>query len=281
MPLYQVLVLALVQAFTEFLPISSTAHLALIPWLFGWTGPGHGEISELTFDIALHAGTLLATIAYFFRDWLQIAAQALGINYAPDTELSKNRHLLWMLAAATIPVGLFGALFEKQAETTFRGPLVIATMLIGVGILMWLGDRRRDLVKGIDHVSWRDSILIGCAQAVAIIPGTSRSGATMTAGLFRGLRREADARFSFLLSTPALCGAAIMAARQLHKAGGIPPDLRPAFIVGTLVSAAAGFAVIAFLLRYLRTHTMRFFVYYRIIFGIIIIALAIFVRRSG
>lgn len=278
MPLYQVVVLALVQAFTEFLPISSTAHLALSRWLLGWTGDG--SMSDLTFDIALHAGTLLATLIYFFRDWLQIAAQAFGIDYQPDPEIAHNKRLLWMLAAATLPVAIIGVLFEKYAESVLRGPLVIAGMLIAVGFIMWIADRRQDLKKGIDRVTWADSLVIGSAQALAIIPGTSRSGATMTASLFRGLKRDTAARFSFLLSTPALLGAAIMAFRDVWKAGGIPADLVSSFIVGVVVSAITGWLVIAWLLRYLRTRTLRFFVYYRVIFGIIVIALVLF-RRAG
>ncbi|HWR54677.1 MAG TPA: undecaprenyl-diphosphate phosphatase [Bryobacteraceae bacterium] len=278
MPLYQVVVLALVQAFTEFLPISSTAHLALSRWLLGWTGDG--SMSDLTFDIALHAGTLLATVVYFFRDWLQIGSQALGIDYRPDPEIARNSRLLWMLAAATLPVAVIGLLFEKYAETVFRGPLVIAVMLIGVGIIMWIADQRQDLKKGIDRVTWADSLVIGFAQALAIIPGTSRSGITMTASLFRGLKRDTAARFSFLLSTPALFGAAIMAFRDIWKAGGIPPELMTSFLAGVVVSAVTGWLVIAWLLRYLRTRTLRFFIYYRVIFGIIVIALVLF-RRAG
>jgi len=279
MSLYVVLILALIQSLTEFLPISSTAHLALSRWLFGW-GPA-GGMSDLTFDIALHIGTLAATAIYFFRDWLQIAAQAFGIKYAPDAELAQNRNLLWMLAAATLPVGILGAMFEKYAETVFRGPLVIAAMMIVVGVVMWMADRRAFLKKGIDKVSWKDAIFVGCAQALAIIPGTSRSGATITASLFRDMKRDTAARFSFLLSTPALAGAAVMALHDVYKAGGIPPGLMKDFVVGVSVSAIGGWLVIAWLLRFLRTRTLRFFVYYRVIFGIIIIALAIFVRRAG
>lgn len=279
MSLYVVLILAIVQSLTEFLPISSTAHLALARWLFGW-GPAAG-VSDLTFDIALHLGTLTATAAYFFRDWLQLAAQAFGIKYEPDPELARNRNLLWMLAAATVPVGIIGAMFEKYAETVFRGPLVIAGMMIGVGVVMWIADRRVFLKKGMDKVSWKDALIVGCAQALAIIPGTSRSGVTITASLFRDMKRDTAARFSFLLSTPALTGAAIMAVHDVYKAGGVPPELMTDFIAGVAVSAVAGWVVIAWFLRFLRTRTLRFFVYYRVIFGIIIIALALFVRRAG
>ncbi len=281
MPIYQILILAVVQSLTEFLPISSTAHLAMSRWLLGWTGPGHGAITDLTFDIALHLGTLLATVVYFFRDWLQVTLQAFGVSYGPDPELAKNRRLLWMLAVATVPVGVAGFLLEHYAETTFRGPLVIAAMLILVGGIMWAGDRRQDLAKGLDSMSWTDTFLVGCAQAFAIIPGVSRSGSTITAGLFRGVRRDAAARFSFLLSTPALLGAATKALLDIRESGGVPAELAQEFALGIVVSAITGWLVIAWFLRYLRTRTLRFFVYYRIVFGIILIALAIFVRRAG
>ncbi len=281
MALYVVLILAILQSLTEFLPISSTAHLALSRWLFGWTGPGHGAVSDLTFDIALHLGTLAATAIYFFRDWLQLAAQAFGIKYTPDPELAKNRNLLWMLAVATLPVAVIGFLFEDYAETVLRGPLVIAAMMIVVGLVMWVGDRRMRLKKSLDIVSWTDVFVVGCAQALAIIPGTSRSGVTMTAALFRDVKRDTAARLSFLLSTPALLGAAVMAGRDLYKAGGIPGELAVDFAIGMVVSGVAGWMVIAWFLRYLRTRTLRFFVYYRIVFGIIVIALALLVRRAG
>src|SRR5579872_3246969 len=135
MPLYQVVVLAIIQGITEFLPISSTAHLTLAPWLLGWVDPG------LTFDIALHVGTLLAIIVFFFRSWLQIVAQGFGIHYGHDEGLRENPQLLWLLAMGSIPIGIFGYVFGKQAETTWRSPLVIGTMMVLIGILMWIGER--------------------------------------------------------------------------------------------------------------------------------------------
>jgi undecaprenyl-diphosphatase len=273
MPLYQVIVLALVQSLTEFLPISSTAHLALVPRLLGWNNP---EINSLDFDIALHVGTLAAVIAYFFRDWLQIIAQGFGISYSPDPELRQNRALLWLLVIATIPAGILGALFKKAAETTWRGSLIIGIMLVAVGLLMYVADRASRLKKDIGEVSPLDAILIGLSQALAIIPGVSRSGITISTGLFRDLDRQAAARFSFLLSTPALAGAATLAFLDLHKHGGLADSMRVPFLVGVAVSAVFGWVVIAYFLRFLRTHTLRFFVYYRVVFGIIIIALAVF-----
>jgi undecaprenyl-diphosphatase len=271
-PLYQVVILAIVQSLTEFLPISSTAHLALIPRLLGWNSPW---LNSLDFDIALHFGTLAAVIVYFFRDWVEIAAGGFGIRYGRDPQIAQNRRLLWLLALATLPVGVLGYVFKEQAETVWRSSYVIGAMLIVVGVVIYVAERVGRATKDLGAVSLTDALSIGAAQALAIVPGVSRSGITISAGLFRGINRETAARFSFLLSTPALTGAALAAFRDLHKHGGLAPEMQLPFIVGVLVSAVTGWVVIAFFLRFLRTHTLRFFVYYRIVFGIIVIALAI------
>ena len=268
MPLYQIIVLAIIQGITEFLPISSTAHLALAPWLLGWTDPG------LTFDIALHLGTLLSVLVYFFRTWLQVIAQAFGIRYGDDEMLRQNPRLLWLMAIGSLPVGFFGFIFGRQAETTWRNPFVIGTMLIAVGVLMWIGERAGTRKKNLAGVTLGDSVAIGVAQALAIVPGTSRSGITITAGLFRNLDRVAAARFSFLLATPAIAAAAAKAFYDLAKHGGIPAEMQLPFVIGIVLSGLSGFAVIAFFLRFLQRHGLLFFIYYRIVFGIIVIALA-------
>ena len=278
MPLYQAVVLALVQALTEFLPISSQAHLWFVPWVFGWKDPG------LTFDVALHAGTLVAVLIYFFRDWVQIIAHGFGINAGHDEELRKNQGLLWLLVIATIPAGVAGVLFEKQADTVWRTPYLIGAMLLAVGALMWMAERRAKDNQGnksIDSVGWGDGLWIGFSQALALIPGTSRSGITITTGLFRGLTRETAARFSFLLSTPVIAGAVLKKLWDIHKEGGFPHDMRAPFAVGTAVSGVAGALVIAVFLRYLRRNSLMPFVYYRIVFGIIVIALAAFFRAGA
>jgi undecaprenyl-diphosphatase len=275
MPIYQAVVLAIVQALTEFIPISSTAHLVLIPWLFGWKDAG------LTFDVALHAGTLVAVIIYFFRDWVQIIGQGFGLNIGSDPDLKQNRSLLWLLAVASIPIGIVGYLFDKQADTTWRQPYVIGTMLIVVGIVMWMAERRRIGSKAMSTIQMSDGIAVGLAQAVSVIPGTSRSGATISAGLFRNLTREAAARFSFLLSTPAIAAAVAKKFYDIRKAGGIPADMKAPIVVGIVVSGVLGAIVIAFFLRYLRRGSLMPFVYYRIVFGIIVIALAAFFRFSA
>jgi undecaprenyl-diphosphatase len=275
MPLLHVIFLAILQGATEFLPISSSAHLALMPWLFGWPDQG------LVFDIALHLGTLAAVLMYFFRDWLQVLAQGFGIDWGPDPELRKNPRLLWLLAAASIPIGILGYALEHYAEHAWRTPWVIGGMLIAVALLMAWAERAGTHTKDIGAVSLRDSLTIGAAQALAIVPGTSRSGITITAGLFRNLSRPAAARFSFLLSTPAIAAAGLKAAWDLKKSGGIPPGMHTPFFLGVAVSAVTGCLVIAFFLRWLKTHNLRFFIAYRIIFGIIVIALAVYRLTAG
>ena len=273
MPLYQVLVLAAVQGLTEFLPVSSTAHLYLTSWLFGW------QVESLEFDIALHIGTLAAVVIYFFRDWLQIVAQAFGVNYDPDPQLRQNRAMLWLLAVGSIPVGVFGFLFSKQAESTWRNPYVMGVMLIAVGLLMWVVDRAGKKKRDLATLGLRDAAVIGLAQALAIVPGTSRSGITITAARFRNLDRESAARFSFLLSTPAIAAAAAKAIHDLVKHGGIGPDMRVPFLVGIAGSAVAGCLVIAWFLRFLRRGSLAFFAGYRIVFGLLVLFLAFFVKN--
>jgi undecaprenyl-diphosphatase len=268
MPLHQAILLAIVQGVTEFLPISSSAHLALAPWLLGWKDQG------LAFDIALHFGTLAAVVIYFFRDWLQVFAQAFGVGYSPDAELRLNRPMLWYLALGSLPIGFFGFMFEHHVETTLRNPIVIGTMLISIGLLMGLAERVGRRERGIGTIRIVDAIVIGFAQAIAIIPGTSRSGITISAGLFRNIDRHAAARFSFLLSTPAITAAAAKAFYDLWKRGGVPADERAAFVTGIVASAVTGCLVIALLLRFLRTNSLRLFIFYRIAFGILVLVLA-------
>ena len=275
MSLLQAAVLAVIQGFTEFLPISSSAHLALAPWLFGWPDQGLG------FDIALHLGTLAAVLIYFARDWIQVIAQGFGLKAGSDPHLERNPRLLWYLVLGSLPVGVFGLLFQKTAETTLRNPLVIGGMLIGVGILMAIAERGAKADRNIGQLTLVDSAAIGLAQALAIVPGTSRSGITITTALFRGLDHHAAARFSFLLSTPAIAAAAAKDVVDLAKGGGVPVELRLPMALGILVSGLTGLAVIRFFLAYLRTRGLTFFVYYRIIFGIIVIALALFFRYPG
>ena len=281
MPIYQAVVLALVQAATEFLPVSSTAHLILVPWLLGWQDQG------LLFDVALHLGTLAAVLGYFAKTWVRLLCAGFGRPVwpappgHPDHGIENNPRLFWYLVAATFPAGIAGLLFREQIETTLRSPVIIGVMLIAVGVVLWWAERMARLERGLRDIPLADAMMIGCAQTLALIPGTSRSGITISAGLFRGIDRASAARFSFLLSSPIILGASAKAAHDVFRDGGIPPDMRAPFAVGLVVSAVAGYAVIALLLRYLQTATLKIFIFYRIIFGIIVLALAFLWRFPG
>jgi undecaprenyl-diphosphatase len=272
MPLVQVIVLAILQGITEFLPISSSAHLALTPWLFGWTDQG------LEFDIALHFGTLFSVLIYFFRDWLRILANGIGMGEMPilgqDPALDRNPRMLWYLVAATLPAGFAGLLFKDTVESTLRSPYVMGFMLIAVGILMWLTEKWAKHERTIGEMNLKDCLFIGCAQALALIPGTSRSGITMTAGLARNLDRSTAARFSFLLSTPIVAAAALKGLYDLRKHGAMTSDMIPSLGIGIVVTAVTGCFVISVLLKFLRTNSVVPFVVYRIAFGLFVIGLA-------
>lgn len=258
--IFQALIMGIVQGLGEFLPISSSAHLVLLPWLFGWKDPG------LTFDVALHMGTLLAVVIYFFRDWINILKGALGRT--PSSE----KRLFWYLVIATIPGAIIGFALEDKAATVFRSPLLIGTMLIVMGIILYLADRKKQL-RTTETMTISDAILIGLSQALAIIPGVSRSGSTMTVARLLSLTREDAARFSFLMSTPIIMGAGLLSIRHLHVA-----DINTAFIVGVISSFIVGLLSISFLLRYLKTSNFKIFVGYRFLVGLGVILLALFVK---
>lgn len=255
---FEAIVLGIVQGVGEFLPISSSAHLVLVPWLMGW------QYAGLTFDVALHMGTLLAVVAYFWRDWLILLHD--GVLRQKTIE----GRLFWYLVVATVPGAAIGYLLEEQAETVFREPLIIGVMLIVMGIILYLADSRSPAYKRLDDIGLGESIWIGFSQALAIIPGVSRSGITMAVGRMAGLDRETAARFSFLMSTPIIFGAGIM---QLPKL--TPADLNLPFLTGVIVSAVVGFLSIKFLLRFLTQHSFKIFIWYRMILGLAVIFLAL------
>jgi undecaprenyl-diphosphatase len=240
-----------------------------MPYVFGWKDQG------LTFDIALHFGTLIAVLGYFFRDWWQIVLQGFGMKPGGDATIARNPNLLWLLVAATIPAGVIGLLFEKQAEAAGNNLYMIGTWSIVMGLLMAWAERTGKQRNDLSHVSVKDSLIIGGAQALAVMPGVSRSGITMSAGLFQGLDRYAAARFSFLLSTPVIAGAAAKNFYDMYKAG-VPDDERAAFAVGILVSGIVGALTIQFFMNFLKSRSLAVWVRYRVIFGILVIALAIF-----
>lgn len=260
MNILQSVVYGFIQGLGEFLPISSSAHLVLAPWLFKWDDPG------LTFDIALHFGTLISVIAYFFKDWLNLIAKGFG-----DAK-SREGKLFWYLAVASIPGAVGGYMLEGMAETVFRNPLLIGVMLIVMGAILCLADRLGSKKTGLENITFKTSLIIGISQVLAIIPGVSRSGITMTTGLFLGMDREASARFSFLLSTPIIFGAAVV---KLPAIASNPAVIDAGFITGMLVSCLAGFASIGVLLRYIQTRSFMPFVWYRFVLGAVVIAVYI------
>ena len=272
MSLFQAVILALVHGITEFLPVSSSAHLSLAPWLLGWPD------GVLSFDLALHAGSLLALLVCFARDWVQLLAQAVGANYAPDPDLRLNRTLLWFLMLATVPIGVGGLYFKKATETTLRDPVIVGFMLVSVALFLVFAERQGRRDRTLRSVTRLDAMLIGLSQALAIVPGTSRTGVTIATGILRGLDRHSAGRFSFLLSMPAMAIAAGTSAYDLQKVGGIPREMMGPFVAGMLVSAGTGAICIFLFLRFLRNHTLRIFVYYRIVLGLVIIVLALLVR---
>lgn len=261
MTVLQALVLGVIQGLGEFLPISSSAHLVLTPWVFGWDDPG------LVFDVALHMGTLFAVVAFFWRDWVELFNEAVIKRRS-----TQKASLFWYLLIATIPGAVAGYILEEQAETVFRDPLIIAVMLIIMGLILYLVDRRAVKRKNMNGISFADSLLIGLSQAFAIIPGVSRSGVTMTAGRALGLTRQTAARFSFLLSTPIIFGAGVMQLKDIASS-----DINIAFITGVVSSAVVGFLSIGFLLRYLSERSFTLFVWYRFLIGFAVIVL-VYVR---
>ena len=260
MNLFQAIILGLVQGLGEFLPISSSAHLVLVPWLLNFPDPG------LSFDVALHFGTLLAVVLYFWKDFLEI----IGATFFPQAKsykLTPNNYsssLFWLLVIATLPGAIFGALLESKAESAFRNPLLIAATLSIMGLVLYLADSYAIHKKNITEITKKDSLLIGLSQAVAIIPGVSRSGTTITTGLFLGLSRESAARFSFLLSAPIIFGATILKIKHLASAG--TPE-----IIAIIVAAVSGYFAISWMLKFISKVSYKIFFWYRLALAALII----------
>lgn len=262
MDLLQIVVLAVIQGITEFLPISSSGHLVLVPYFTSWPDQG------LDFDLAVHIGTLTAIAAYFRRT-LGAMARDWVFSVAQRREIGESR-LAWAVLFGTIPAGLAGLLFRHDIETTLRSPWVVACTTIGYGVLLFIADRYR----GERHersIGWLDVVVIGCAQALALVPGTSRSGVTMSAALFRGLSRDAAARFSFLLAVPVMTAAGL--AEIPHYADSTAPIDTRAIVLGLAISAVTGFVCIHYLLKWLTRFGMLPFVLYRLALGALLFSL--------
>jgi len=271
LPLLQVIVLACVQGLTEFLPVSSTAHLVILPHLMHWHDPGLG------FDIALHLGTLLAVFIYFLPTWTSLLRSLWKSDSRNDDDHSPSgaiegsgRRFAVLLIIATVPALIAGFLFHDAAERQLRNFLIIGTSMIVVGLYMWLCEVVGGEPSTAERLTVGSAIAIGLAQAIAIIPGVSRSGSTIATGLLCGLNREDATRFSFLLSTPVIAGATLFEGAHLMR-DGLPADMRIPFLVGIAVSAIVGYATIWFLLRYLRTRTLLIFVVYRCVVGCVLL----------
>ena len=280
MSVIQALVLGFVQGLTEFLPISSSGHLILVPWLFNWQYLLQHPDFNKTFDVALHMGTFIAVLAYFWRDVVRLL-RAWGGSIARRSIRTPEERLAWLLLVSTIPAGFFGVAFESFVEDRLGKPYLIAIFMFVFALIMWAADRYARLERGTEQAGWLDAVLIGLAQAIALAPGVSRSGITMVTGMLRGFTRSAAARYSFLLSIPVVGGAAIYKAVQVaHK--GLPAGAGTPFAVGMAAAAVSGFAAVWFLLAYLRRHDFRPFVIYRIVVAVaVLIIIAAGLRAGG
>lgn len=270
MSIIHAIILGIIQGLTEFLPISSSGHLILVRDVFGWN-LGGPEI-EKTFDVALHLGTFLGIAAYFYRDIIKLFRGFFRTVASRSLTADPYGKLSILILIATVPAAFAGKFGEDIIEEKLGSPLIICALLIFFALIMAWADAAGRRKREIGSVGVRDAIIIGVAQALALAPGTSRSGVTMTAGLFSGLKREDAARFSFLISLPAIAGAALYKGAKLAS-HDIPPGLSVPMIAGTLAAAVSGLVAIFWLLRYLQNHNFRLFVAYRIVLGL---GLAIF-----
>lgn len=256
MSIIQAIVYGIVQGIGEFLPISSTAHLILVPWLFGWSDPG------VAFDVALHLGTAAAVILFFWRDWITLLSA--GFTNPKST---KGR-LFWLVVLATVPGGVIGVLLDKYMEN-FRNPALIGVMLIIMGIILYYADKLGSKDVQIENIGFRRSLIVGISQVFAIIPGVSRSGVTMSAGRLLGIEREDIAKFTFLLSAPIILGDGLYHATKI---GSVPVD-KASFIAAVLTAAIVGTLSIKFLLNYLKNKGFGIFAIYRFILGAAVIGI--------
>lgn len=279
MTVIQAIILGIVQGLTEFLPISSSGHLILVPWLFNWhfllDNPGLNK----TFDVALHLGTFVAVLVYFWREVGKLIAawvRSIGRRSLADP-MAK---LAWLLIVSTIPAAIVGVALESFIEDRLGKPWIIAIAMIVFAGFMYLVDHIAKLDRELDSLTWFDAVLIGCAQALALCPGVSRSGITMMTGMLLRLDRESAARYSFLLSIPVIGGAAAYKALEVAK-DGLPAGTAMPFAVGMVSAAVSGLAAIWFVLAYLKRHNFNLFVVYRIVVGVAVLILIVAGVRSG
>jgi len=276
--------LGIVQGLTEFLPISSSAHLILVPWLLGWSA------NRLIFDVALHVGTAISILLYFWRDWLDLARETLRGIIERNPFGNEQRRVAWFLVAGTLPAMAVGLTLEDYIETRFRSPLISALMLVVFALVLFAAERKSRQSRSLHDFTWADCFCIGMSQALALIPGVSRSGITISTAMFRDVNRSAAARYSFLLSTPVIVGAGALEGVRLAKTvfhasapaagtGPVPVVVDWGLLAAGFVSAAVtGFLCIRYFLRYLQTHTFTPFVVYRVVLAALIVVL--YLRNS-
>ncbi len=256
---FKAVALGLLQGLTEFLPISSSAHLRVFPELFGWEDPG------AAFTAVVQIGTEVAVLLYFRKDLWRIGGAWVRSLVRPEWRGRRDTLMGWYIVVGTVPVVVVGIAFEEQIQGGFRNLWLTGAVLVGLGIVLGLAERVGSHTRSIDRLGWRSAVLLGLAQALSVVPGVSRSGATISMALFLGYEREAATRFAFLLAVPAVVGAG---AYQLEDAvGGTSAYTVPETVVATLVAFAVGYASIAWLLRYVSTRSFAPFVIYRIVLG--------------
>lgn len=281
MDIFQAIVLGIVQGLTEFIPVSSSAHLIIVPWAFGWSDPG------LSFDVALHLGTLVALFIFFARDWVRLIRAGIASLIERKIGSDIDRRLAWLIVIGSIPGAIAGVLAESKIEELFHQPnaphnsgamLAMGAIIALLGAALFVVERVARHLRALETASFKDAILIGLAQALAIFPGVSRSGSTITAGLALGFQRQAAARFSFLLSAPIIAGAGAKSLLNVYgdlKRGRIGTAELELFAVGFVVAAITGYFCIRFLLSYLQNHSADIFVYYRWLLAAFVIGLAL------
>jgi undecaprenyl-diphosphatase len=278
------ILLGIVQGITEFIPISSSAHLIIVPWLFNWTDP---LVTSLSFDVALHLGTLLAVLWFFAHEWVCLIRAwfaSIGQRRIGD---DPDRRLAWLLVIGCIPGAIAGVLGESKINALFHqanqpiassAMIVMAIIIALAGAAMYLADRLATHLRGLESLSLKDAIVVGLAQALAIFPGVSRSGATITAGLAMAQKRETAAHFSFLLSAPIIAGAGLKSLLDVYHQLKIDPAMKSELIyfpIGFAAAAISGYFCIRFMLRYLQNHTINIFAYYRWALAVLIVVVAL------
>lgn len=281
--LFQSVVLGIVQGLTEFLPISSSAHLIIVPWLLGWD---NAVITSLPFDVALHLGTLISVLAYFWQDWGRLVRADAASIVERKIGSDPDRRLAWFIVIGCIPGALVGALAESKIEEIFHAPdtplvaqtvIVLALIFAALGFFLFLAERVAKHLRGMEQLRLWDALIVGAAQALAVFPGVSRSGATITAGLFLGLKRDVAAKFSFLLGAPIIAGAGLKSMVDLYKetqSGALGSGDLLLYLAGFVAAAVTEFLTIRFLLKYLRSNSNDIFVYYRWVMAAFLILIA-------